>query len=130
MPEGEEMVVLICHGCGSEKEVSQPPKEFICGECGAVNVVPRDMSNPDACGCLSPTGFEWCLPAGVVESVSGQKIYTTAQGTKMSREEFVKTFGVDPEIMLARMRKLGIEGKPGFYNTSSLGTKWWVGKRK
>lgn len=116
------MVTLKCHGCGREAETDNPPKEFVCKVCGAVNIVPEfDGTASEACGCIPPRGFEWRLPAGINRSVSGEVEVITAQGTKMTREEFLEAFGCDPVIVYENMRKLGREGMPGFFNTSSLG---------
>lgn len=96
-----------CHNCGSFVVLDLAnPKEFVCPVCGAVNVVPREMvSSSDApLDCLAPTGFEWTLPAGKVGNpVTGYK-YITAQGTHMTREEYLATFRIDPELALNFMR--------------------------
>ncbi len=118
------MVKLICHGCGDEKNPSVAPKEFVCSICGAVNIVPvLSGTHPEACGCLPPTSFEWRLPLGVNTDPMGVKHYKTAQNTEMTKEEFINAFGCDPDIVLERMRELGIEGQEGFVNLSTLGKK-------
>jgi hypothetical protein len=116
------MVILKCHGCGREAKTDRPPKEFVCKVCGAVNVVPDTDTASEACGCLPPRGFEWTLPAGVKERPDG-KIFITAQGTEMSKAEYIEAFGIDPEVAKAWMEKMGHEGKPGFKNLSTLGRK-------
>jgi len=113
-----------CHNCGRQVESDKLTKdtEWVC-TCGAVNVVPLlDGTGDDAVSCLAPTGFEWQLPSGVLEGPRG-KIYITAQGTQMTKDEFMTAFKVDPDLALEYMRKLGEEGKPGFFNTSTLGRK-------
>lgn len=106
---------LKCHGCGSEKETDLRPKEFVCKICGAVNIVQyNDGSSEDAAGCIPPTSFEWSLPAGILESPAG-KIYVTAQGSHMSKAEYIDAFGIDPDIAKEWMKKMAAEGKPGFY---------------
>jgi len=117
------LLKLKCHGCGEEKETELRPKEFVCKNCGAVNVVEySDRSSEDSAGCIPPTGFEWTLPAGILEGPMG-KIYVTAQGSHMSKEEYIDAFGLDPEITRDWMKKMGTEGKPGFFNTSTLGKR-------
>ena len=99
------MVTLKCHNCGSEKETDKPPKEFVCKVCGGVNVVPlTDGTADQACGCLAPDGFEWTLPAGKKTSAVGETVYITAQGSMMTKSEYIEAFGLDPEIALAYMR--------------------------
>lgn len=98
------MVILKCHNCGSEKETDNPPKEFVCKICGGVNVVAlTDGTADQAGGCISPTSFEWQLPAGVLDGPMG-KIFVTAQGSHMTKAEYIEAFGLDPEIALAYMR--------------------------
>lgn len=98
------MVILKCHNCGSEKETDNPPKEFICKVCGGANVVDlTDGTADSAGGCIAPTGFEWQLPAGVLEGPTG-KIFVTAQGTHMTKAEFIDAYKIDPGIALAYMR--------------------------
>jgi hypothetical protein len=68
--------------------------------------------------------FEWKLPVGGIDSVTGDEIYTTADdATPLSRIEWLACFGYDPKIVLEKMRKLGKEGKPGFLNLSTLGKR-------
>ena len=116
------MVMLKCHGCGAEKETDKRPKEFVCKDCGAVNVVDYgDGTADDAASCITPKGFEWELPAGVLEGPKG-KIYVTAQGSQMSKEEYMDCFGIDPDLAKAWMKKMGTEGKEGFKTLSTLST--------
>ena len=97
-------VTLKCHNCGAETELEKKPKEFKCLVCGAVNVVPlTDGAADQACGCIAPTGFEWTLPAGKLSGPSGT-VYVTAQGSHMTKAEYIEAFGLDPEIALAYMR--------------------------
>ena len=119
------MVKLICHGCGDEKDVAKDavPKEFVCQKCGAVNVVSEDYSSTDAAACLPPKGFEWKLPAGKKTNAAGETVYVTAQGTEMTKKQFLETFGVDADIMIRKMREMGEKGVKGYTNTSTLGRK-------
>lgn len=98
------MVTLKCHNCGSESDFGAKPKEFKCLVCGAVNVVPlTDGAADQACGCIAPTGFEWTLPAGKLSGPAGT-IYVTAQGSHMTKAEYIEAFGLDPDIALEYMR--------------------------
>jgi hypothetical protein len=116
------MVGYKCHGCGDVKEYPKQLKEWVCTTCGCINVV--ENYSPDAdnvCDCVPPKGFEWKFPSGVKEDVMGNKIYISAQGTEMTKEQFMDSFGFDPDIALARMRELGSKGKEGYVNCSTLG---------
>lgn len=94
-----------CHNCGITAEYPDA-KEFVCVTCGAVNVVPVHNGTVDAeVMCLAPTGFEWRMPAGKIGNEILGFRYVTAQGTQMSREEYMREFGIDPEIALQYMRK-------------------------
>ncbi len=106
------MTTLICHNCGHEVDVDVLPKEFVCSTCGAVNVVEiRDPTSGEAAGCIPPTSFEWKLPAGVMRDAMGKAIYVTAQGSHMTREEYMAAFGLDPDVALENMRKhRGVRG--------------------
>ena len=113
---------LKCHGCGSVKETNKNPKEFVCKNCGAVNMVPEgDGTSLAPLGCTPPKGFEWTLPSGKQTDPSGKTIYVTAQGSMMSKKEFIETFGCDPDIMLRKMREMGVKGVKGYKNLSTLG---------
>lgn len=97
---------LKCHNCGNVVEVSlETPKEFVCTNCGAVNVIPRAETYDAPLDCLAPTGFEWKLPAGKIGNPIIGYQYVTAQGSYMTREEYIATFKIDPEIALEYMRR-------------------------
>jgi hypothetical protein len=73
---------------------------------------------------LLPEGPEYLLPSGVLKGAGGKILYTTADdGTGLTREDWVETFGYDPVIVLENMRRLGKEGVEGYFNTSSLGKR-------
>ncbi|GEM_PF-1699185 len=115
-----------CAGCCLVQSVDDRAKKFCCSDCGILNTPQRDTAGTgdQACGCLLPKCFEWRLPVGGISPVNGDRIYTTADdATPLTRIEWVACFGYDPEIVLAKMRKLGKEGVEGFYNTSTLGKK-------
>jgi phage FluMu protein Com len=119
------MVNLKCAGCGKEwQQDTVPSKIFICPRCGSVNEVTwKNAGTADqACGCLLPTGFEWKLPAGEFQTPFGLE-YTTAEGKRMTRIEWIHDFGCDPKILRANMKKFGKEGMPGYANLSTLGRR-------
>lgn len=98
-------MMLKCHNCGTEMDFQSVPKEFVCSVCGAVNVVPQvPEASDEPLSCLAPTGFEWRLPAGKIwNPILGYR-YVTAQGTQMTREEYLAEFKIDPEAALEYMR--------------------------
>lgn len=42
------------------------------------------------------------------------KIYITAQGSEMTKQEYIEAFGIDPDLARAWMQKMGRKGKSGF----------------
>jgi hypothetical protein len=122
--KGKKMEKAKCAKCGALREFEKLPKKFCCSECGILNT-PRPETagtGAQACGCLLPEKFEWKMPSGVLEPVGSEPLYTTADdATGLTRKEWTETFGYDPVIVIASMRKLGKEGKEGYYNTSTLG---------
>lgn len=114
-----------CHQCGAIKDLPADTKEWGCNNCGSVNVVPQySDSGDEACTCLVPPKWAgWAKPAGVHESPGEETLYQTAQGTWLTEEQYIRDLGLKPSIVLEAMRKLGREGKPGFFNTSTLGKK-------
>lgn len=116
------MVKLKCANCGEVTELPKMPKKFVCKECGVVNTPqPETAGTGDqACGCLLPTGFEWRLPVGVFETPEGELFATADDGEKLTRQEWIETFGADPVKLKEWMKKMGVEGKPGFTNLSTL----------
>jgi len=115
-----------CAKCGAIAKFDKLPKKFCCSECGILNTPqPATAGTGDqACGCILPEKFEWKLPVGGITSPTGEELFTTADdGTALSRKEWIETFGYDPVVVLAAMRKLGEDGKEGYTNLSTLGRK-------
>ncbi len=84
-------------------------KKFICQNCGAVNgvdITQQDLeeNSDDWLPCTLPTGFEWALPAGVIQPTAGDPIYISGNGEQLSREDYCMKYGIDPEIALRFMR--------------------------
>jgi hypothetical protein len=111
--------------CVVEFNEDDIPVKFVCPKCGIVNTPDNDLmgSGDSAGGCLQPEGFEWRLPVGVFDTPEGTKYATADDGTLLTREEWRKIFGSDPVIAKAWMREMGIKGKPGYVNLSTLGRK-------
>jgi hypothetical protein len=117
--------------CGEVTELPRIPKKFICPKCGVLNTPQTEgfEFGDEACGCLLPTGFEWKLPAGRIQSPLGDMYITADDGTVLTRLEWIEIYGYDPKIALDTMRKLGAEGVPGYVNLSTLGKKKQKGVR-
>jgi hypothetical protein len=89
------------HGCDEVKATDHPIKEFVFSCCGCVNIATGlDQDADEACACVPPKTFEWSLPSGKIGNPVVGYRYVTAQGTEMSHEEYIETFGLDPEIAL------------------------------
>jgi hypothetical protein len=115
-----------CAKCGTVREFEKVPKKFCCSECGILNTPANENAGTGehAADCILPESFEWKLPLGVIGSATGEDFYKTADdATGLTRAEWIETFGYDPVIVLASMRKLGNEGKEGYINTSTLGKR-------
>ena len=96
-----------CASCGLISELPDGAKKFVCPGCGVLNTPQPEGtgSGEEACGCLLPNRMEWLLPAGKIEYANGITHYTTADdGTGLTRQEWIETFGVDPEVVLKKMR--------------------------
>ncbi len=121
------MVKLKCANsrCGHITELPAMPKKFVCSECGVLNT-PQPAtsgSGDEACGCLLPEGFEWLLPAGEFEGPKGPEFATADDGTRLTLDQWIEDFGSDPRKLRAWMTKMGIEGRPGYANLSTLGRR-------
>lgn len=81
-------------------------ERLICPHCGGAVDVLEGGWDP-ATGwlqCIKPEGFEWYLPSGKIVPVIGPVIYTTADGEKYTREEYLTKYNIDPETALEKMR--------------------------
>lgn len=114
-----------CHNCGATKELPSDIDIWGCLNCGCVNDVPKVQDSGDeACTCLAPPMWAgWHKPAGVREGAGGDVEYMTGTGTWLPEDKYVEQLGLNPRIVLEAMRKLGEEGKPGFFNCSTLGKR-------
>jgi len=92
----------------AEQEVkgAMVTEKVICPHCGTVSEVDAEEWDPKTgwLKCITPTGFEWILPAGEVTTVTGKVFYVTAEGTWLSKEEYIDRYGLDPEIAYRNMR--------------------------
>ena len=114
-----------CANCEAITDFPVRPKKFVCSTCGALNT-PRSENvgtGSQACGCILPTSFEWRLPAGEFDTPEGLLFSTADDGEKLTLQEWIEAFGSDPRIARAWMKKMGIEGKPGHVNLSTLGKR-------
>lgn len=108
-------------------------KKFICKNCGAMNVANEAAldSDSDWLQCALPQGFEWVLPAGKITPVIGEPIYISGFGEHLSREEYLKKHGIDPEIAYNLMRgnsgymsaSRNLTGKPSAKSTAAKNKK-------
>jgi len=107
-----------CHHCGWENETefsdeemtANSPVERICFRCGSVSTVTPGAAEARL-ACLPPKGFEWLKPLGRIGDPLSGFIYTTAlgeemlsDGTRLTRDVWIKTFKIDPLRALIYMR--------------------------
>jgi len=78
--------------------------KVICPQCGTVSEIKDEQESEDWLECITPTGFEWTLPAGKIMMITGTVSYIDAFGNKMSREDYIKKYNVDPEVAYTNMR--------------------------
>ena len=112
-----------CANCETITELPDVIKKFVCPVCGVLNTPRRENAGTgdEACCCLLPDSFEWLLPAGEFETPNGMLYSTADDSTMLTAKEWIATFGADPALLKAWMKKMGREGKPGFKNLSTLG---------
>ncbi|HWQ19523.1 MAG TPA: hypothetical protein VN455_07055 [Methanotrichaceae archaeon] len=86
-------------------------KKMICKRCGTVNFCDADKvydENGDWVDCTLPHNFEWRLPAGKITPVVGDPIYISGNGERLSRQQYIVKYNIDPEIAYQMMRNGGI----------------------
>ena len=74
-----------------------------CGTCCEVDVSSQDEDG-NWLGCITPTGFEWSLPAGKLLPAVGDAIYVDAFGNHYTRGAYIEKYSIDPEIAYTKMR--------------------------
>jgi hypothetical protein len=84
--------------------------KFICKNCGSVNEKEKEvLTDPDYSQedwlCDLPLGFEWILPVGKITPVVGSPLYVSSLGGNLTREEYLETYFIDPEIAYQLMRQ-------------------------
>lgn len=82
-------------------------KKVVCRICGTVLELddPAENRDVDWLPCVLPEGFEWTLPAGRIESATGQIWYVDSNGRQWTHQGYIEKYGVDPEIAYQNMRK-------------------------
>lgn len=74
-----------------------------CGTCCEVDVSEQDEDG-NWLGCVTPTGFEWSLPAGRIVPRIGDTVYIDAFGNHLTRGAYLEKYNIDPEIAYRNMR--------------------------
>ncbi len=135
----EKIAKFRCFACKCENEIDcskmdeEDKQIFCCGECGLANTASAndilDSINKNSwLQCIPFTGPEEGLPAGEI-NVGGVIFYITADGERLSREEFIKRKGVDPAIVWPKIRPKWNPVTVGTYGRKRiepirLGKKW------
>lgn len=95
-----------------KKRVSGNTTEFktakvVCPSCGTCcSIDPSDQTEDgEWLGCLTPTGFEWSLPAGRIVPIIGDIIYVDALGNHPTRGAYMEKYNIDPEVAYTKMRE-------------------------
>lgn len=78
-------------------------KMGMCPVCGSQLEI--EMSDEDWLPCMTPEGFEWSLPAGKITDPAGRTWYIDAFGKRMTKDEYISKYKIDPEVALTNMRK-------------------------
>lgn len=114
-----------CHNCPHTAKLPAGTKEWVCSNCGCVNVVPNfDGTASQACTCLAPPQWAgWDLPAGDHMDAIGRVWFKTASGTWLKEDDYTRQLGINPRIAQEAMRRLGREGVEGYFNCSTLGKR-------
>jgi len=110
----ENIVKFRCFACSSENEIDfsrmdeDDKKILCCGNCGLAstanaNDILASIDTNSLLTCLPYNAPEGVLPAGEI-NVGGVIFYITADGERLSREEFIKRKGVDPAIVWPKIR--------------------------
>ncbi len=116
---------LCCH-CKLPVRFAEKANKCLCYICGAVNNKPAFDPNAQWLGCIVPDKHEWAMTSGVVGDVPmkpgadgkiyidydalialpmGAKVmFTTAEGERMSRADWIRERGCDPATELKSMR--------------------------
>lgn len=115
---GEIMAGYKCFHCEELNETSFTDEELaqnvdirrICSRCGSVNMVKPSKAEAMLI-CIPPNGFEWRLPSGKIGNPITGDIYPTSEGrqklndgTPLTREVWIKTYNIDPELAYQYMR--------------------------
>ena len=117
------MTKFVCHNCRNKVDLPKDTQIWGCKTCGCVNDVPlHDGTGDAAVDCIAPPGWAgWTLPAGRHRDPSGNTLYQVGTGhTWLTKDQYIAQLGIDPEIALDAMRKLGEQGVPGHFNCSTL----------
>ncbi len=78
--------------------------KVVCPQCGAISETKEVQPDEDWLECVLPTGFEWSLPSGKMEMITGTVYYIDAIGNRMTKEAYMNKYSVDPEIAYKNMR--------------------------
>jgi len=117
----------LCCRCNLPVSFAEKAKKCLCSICGVVNVMPEFDPNAQWLGCIVPDKHEWNMTSGVIgddvpmKPGAGGKMYidydalialpmdakvmfTTAEGARKSRADWIRERGCDPASELKRMR--------------------------
>jgi len=80
-------------------------KRIICKQCGAVNALGQMSESEEIVPCEISKDLDWFLPMKRITSEKGEMTYMDQQGKLMTREQYIQTHNLDPEIAQKMMKR-------------------------
>jgi len=79
-------------------------KKVICKQCGAVNNLGQMSESEEVVPCEISKDLDWFLPMKRIASENGEISYMDQHGVQMTREQYIQTHNLDPEIAQEKMK--------------------------
>ena len=79
-------------------------KKTICKQCGAVNALGQISESEEIVPCELSKDLDWFLPMKRITSEKREMMYMDQQGKLMTREQYIQTHNLDPEIAHEKMK--------------------------
>lgn len=82
-------------------------KTTICAQCGTKLHLGEILDNDiEHVGCVLPRDFVYIEPMNRLVMPSGKTYYIDQAENVLTREQYIKTHNIDPEISIVKMRPL------------------------
>ena len=79
-------------------------KRIICKQCRTVNTLRQISESEENVTCEISKDLDWFLPMKRITSEEGKTMYMDQQGKLMTREQYIQTHDLDPEIAQEKMK--------------------------